>query len=1218
MKKTAFSLVFLMIIQLIPLGCFKAYATDQPPPTNLAVAVEGGSPVISYSPEKGYYVKLKWTPPTAWSGEEQHYELDYRAENDSVYQAYGGIINRNATEIEMQNLKSGTVYHAHLHASHEHTPDQGGAVQKHDEMSEEILFLTDTNIAVRPGNNESLNIKWDKVSYNAASVSYDVYISESASFAETSPVHVDNEDIGVGKPIQIEGNKLVYNAVDLKPSTIYYVKIRTNIEDGKVTCLPVSATSVGFTTIRTEIHKVSSEWWKLEWNAITNTDLGENEQVLYKIIRSVDGDLEKEIAGTKDTSILVKVPTDNTYFIIQADLISQLGTSISVASEKIYAKEKEIIAVPPVPQILDDPTEQHTLVGSDSITLLWEAPYSNTGNLDTDVFYDIWVLENPADIDNGEISPTVKDLKAGQSDYVYEKIGNVTGDRVVAFKHTLSDLDSNKVYYIKMTAKKNYTIKNVTSTVSSEPALKAFVTLPNGAIDQPVVPSVPPFKVKTTLVNGKEVESATSKTITLQWKNQWYEKWDSANSKWIYLADADVAGAESAGEFYRLISYDPDVKFSVGYEVYGNGFDYDRLMETTSSMPMQITNIPNTTASTTIEYTVSDLEPNTAYVFWMRAYRTDSLKSHISDPIIVSTRPDYQIPLQKPAVPVISYKYAGDTYVDMIWNVINNYYYEIKYGIFDDISKTTGDTLLKPDDAAFYPKYRINSLTADTPYYFWIRAILRGTNDEQQMSDWSDSYLIKTTPYTPPDPPKGFGIKNTESPVGKDYIYFEWIYTAGLEYNLEIAQKADFSDAVSYSSKQVSEYKVEELMPNTRYYARLFAYDPNKKLTSQSSPVISVKTLKSTDEYDTISDTEVPAGEAPKPELDENDDDIAVLNVKYEKTDMFIEQIYRSQSADFVVNFEGLNPDESSKTKRAEGVEASKTTISPRILIALEQKKQNLVLSNGPVALVLNPEIAKNKFISDKLNSNPDCMMEITLKKISNPTNKTSGSSYVSVVWEAALEIVTDSGRTKLTSLQGLKVRVPYYDSKWFDKTTMTGAVYDAASQQWSRVETGSTFDSLNVEGMVYFTLPGSCDFAVMKMSGGKFSDITSGAYANEIKAIIEKYNLKCLGNGNFEPSKTVTKEETVKIILDILNFDYDEDYLIQARKAGITANVDVTNTALPAAREEGLAMVTRLCELLTGQKVQYANTDWNSAYSFSRGQMMALLKNMLEKAGVF
>ncbi|MGE5328585.1 MAG: fibronectin type III domain-containing protein [Deltaproteobacteria bacterium] len=1214
MKKIAIVLAVLMVLQIIPLGCFKVYAAEQATPTNLAVATENGRPAISYSPEKGYYAKLTWAAPAVWGGDKQYYELHYRTENDTDYQIYGGNIDKSSTNIEIDNLKSGTVYYAYLTAVHEH--DQ--PAEKHMGSSLEITFVTDTKITVEPGNNETLNIRWDNVDYKAASVSYYVYISESASFAETSPIHVSSADIGEGKAVQIQGTKLFYNAVDLKPSTIYYIKIRTVVNDDKVVILPVSASAVGFTNIKTEINKTSSDWWKLQWNAITNTNLGQNEEVLYKVIRSVDGDLEKEIAATKDTSLLVKVPSDNTYFRIKADLVSQLGSTISVVSDKIAAKESEVIAIPPVPQILDDPTQQHTQIGSDRIELLWEAPYLPTGNVDTDVVYDIWALKNSADIDNNSQNPAAANLKVGVADYVYEKIGNMTGDRVIGFKHILSKLEPNTVYYLKMIAKKTYSVNNSTSTVVSEPALKVFVTLPNGAIDQPVIPSVPPFKVKTNTVNGKKVDATTSKSITLEWKNQWYERWNQADSKWIYLADEDVAAAAVAGAVYRSVIYSPDIKFSVGYEVYSNSFDFSRLLETTAPMPMQIKDIANNTASTTIEYTVDGLQSNTAYVFWMRAYRSDSLKSHVSDPIIISTRPDYEVPMPKPAIPVINYQYKGDTYVDLSWNVINGYYYDIKYGIFDDSTKATTSIVVKPEDVAVIPKYRISGLTADTVYYFWIRARIKGANEQESISDWSDSYLIKTSPFAPPEPPKGFGIKNIADSVGKDYINFEWIYVSMLEYNLEIAKKPDFSDAVSYPSKQLAEYKVEKLLPNTRYYARLFAYDPAKKLTSQSSPVISIKTLKSTDEYDTGSDTETTAEEVPKPEFDEEDDDIAVLDVKHEKTDMLIERIASSSGKDFIINFEGLNPDESSKTKHAEGVKVSKTRISPRIFIALEQKKQNLILNNGPAALVITPEITKNKQVFDKLKNNPDCMMEITLQKISNPTNKTNSSSYVSDVWQVAIEMITDSGKTKFYTIKGLKVKLPYYDSKWFDKAAMTGAVYDPAAQQWIRIETGSNFDVLNNEGTVYFSIPGSCDFAVMKMGGGKFSDISGNYYANEIKAITEKYNIKCLGNGNFEPSKTVSKEEAVKIILDILNYNYDEDYLTPAKKAGITAKINTADMSQAAVKQEALTMVLRLCELMTGEKVQYTNTDWNSTESFSRGQMMGIIKYMLEEAGVF
>ena len=47
----------------------------------------------------------------------------------------------------------------------------------------------------------------------------------------------------------------------------------------------------------------------------------------------------------------------------------------------------------------------------------------------------------------------------------------------------------------------------------------------------------------------------------------------------------------------------------------------------------------------------------------------------------------------------------------------------------------------------------------------------------------------------------------------------------GLEYIIEISRYYDYKEAVEYNVGEVSEYTVEELLSNHRYYARLYAYD---------------------------------------------------------------------------------------------------------------------------------------------------------------------------------------------------------------------------------------------------------------------------------------------------------------------------------------------------------------------------------------------------------
>jgi len=70
---------------------------------------------------------------------------------------------------------------------------------------------------------------------------------------------------------------------------------------------------------------------------------------------------------------------------------------------------------------------------------------------------------------------------------------------------------------------------------------------------------------------------------------------------------------------------------------------------------------------------------------------------------------------------------------------------------------------------------RITDLTPNTLYYFWIQAEAVGKNGETIRSEWSDSYLVRTLAYIPPDTPKGFGIKNSIDAITKNTITYEWM-----------------------------------------------------------------------------------------------------------------------------------------------------------------------------------------------------------------------------------------------------------------------------------------------------------------------------------------------------------------------------------------------------------------------------------------------------------
>ncbi len=1178
-KKISIVLIFFILAQLIPAGLPKVLADQQFSPGQLAVEEAGGLPVIGYTLEKGHYVGLRWNQPSTWRGNLQYYEL-YYSEDGSPYSQYGGQIEWDHTGIEMEQLKPGTVYKAYIVAVHEHYID--GNLDSRDVSlpSNEVTFMTNLEVKVQPAGTGTLEIQWTDVSCSTSSVDYAVYISESSLFAHTPPIDVTSGDIGSQGPVtRTSEDTLLYYAKDLKPGTVYYIKIKTIIDDQSITYIKESETVCGYTNILASISKVSSSWWKLEWRPVTNTNLSQEDKVLYKIMRSVDGDLEREISATRDNYILVKMVGDNVYYRVQADLITEMGETVRVVSIEQHPLEGEIPSNPAVPELTEQLANQTMEAGPTSLKILWRVPTAINGEIDFDLSYDIWMLTDSDEIDNPAVSPTVQDFKPDSGNYVYEMIGSVEGDTVLGFSYTITGLEPDSVYYLKMTASKTYTVADKDGLVerkfSSEPALKIIVTPSEGSIDQPVIPSKPPLKVKTETVNGEDVQTVTSTTATLEWRNQWHEVWRSANSRWEYLPDQDVAQASVNGDVYRLVSYDSDVRFSVGYEVYTDTFDFSRLLETINQMPTQFNDIPNTPEAGPVEFTVTGLNPNSTYIMWVRAYRTNQIKSGLSDPVIVTTRPDHEIPLEQPAIPEINYSYAGDTFIELGWNIIDNHYYNIRYSTTEDVEQADDVIELTPDELEYKTKYTVEELSPDTTYYFWVSAEMSKDN-ETLTSDWSDVCIIKTKPYQPPDRPTGFGLKNISEPIGKDYIYFEWIAVAGLEYTLEISKEDDFSDAQSFGLESASEYKVEGLEANTRYYARIYAYDSVKNLKSGYSS-ISVRTNKSSDEY--LSDVDDPLANSEEIKPERVNSGLGRLDATGVKADKLIQQIFDDRYSSYTINYAFLAYND---------MDQSQTKLSPRVLEALNQTGKKLIINNGEASLLIEPDIIKNAQVMRSCRGNTGSVVEIVLDKITD-TDDYSGSSFESDIWKISFKVNSGAASVSIDTLDGsLKIRIPYDEEDWYDETAMSGHIYDNYLEKWEKVNTENTFDSINSGGMVWSDIPGTSDYVIMNSTASRFSDISYHHARSDIESIVDKYDLKSLGYGLFQPNTTITKGEAVKVVLDILGYDYNErNYLDSASKAGITSGVNRDNVSSSVTKEEAASMIVRMHEIITGTKAE-------------------------------
>ena len=212
--------------------------------------------------------------------------------------------------------------------------------------------------------------------------------------------------------------------------------------------------------------------------------------------------------------------------------------------------------------------------------------------------------------------------------------------------------------------------------------------------------------------------------------------------------------------------------------------------------------------------------------------------------------------MEKPTVPIFNFFEPGDAYVDLGWNFVPGYKYYLKYATVDNISSANSSIEISAAELQDTTFYRVFELDPETIYYFWIQAEASNASGETMQSDWSDSLIIKTLPQIAPSTPRGFGVKGSEDSITKNSITYEWVAEDGIEYYLEIASDISYKDAVEYDATEASEYTVGDLRSNFRYYARLYAYDPDKKLRSQPAQSVIVRTESSNDEFDSDQDVE--------------------------------------------------------------------------------------------------------------------------------------------------------------------------------------------------------------------------------------------------------------------------------------------------------------------------------------------------------------------------
>ncbi len=1213
-----FALIFIVLLFLficIPLEVISIDYPPQPALKKLEIhPLHNDQPAIGYNEFDGYYADLRWEKvesPNPPELADKIYINFYLQEVGKSYKPASPLelkyekLHEDTVSLRMGMLKPGTIYYTYARAYYIDL-EEGRTVYTSSESlpSNSVKFLTDISIEAEPYGPNQIKIVWDDVWNSGERMNYKLYVSESQDFSNTPPIYITSDLVGPGKPISVDEvtGKLEYIYRVPDPARVYYIKIMPDTADTSLKYTPESETVTVSSYILARTTRMASNdfgtIWKMEWTPVI-TGLGAgNVDILYHIYRGTagSGELPQYIAATDDTTFFITL-TDNEedyYFIIKAIVTrngQDLYPGIKIESERIEIKESEVPAQPPAPELVDEITNKFgdiivsydEYLSSDSATVFWRTPVKD-GSIDKDISYDIWLITDPTRLDNpSQEEKIISSLLPGEGNFVMHN------NEIRGCKYNLSNLNPNTTYYFKIVAKKTFIdyVEGVLKTVIlySEPSFKTVITKTDGSIEQPVVPSRPPLKIKTGPPPLMLPEVSES-TAVISLKNKWYEYFDSEENKWVYTTHENMELMEPGiielleqgtytGSQYRIVSYDEGVTIDVGCIEYDTDLDLagipaDKVVAfpTAPNDPDENPNDNPDGQKHNIDIIISDLLPNTTYIIWVRAARLSAgLISGPSDPIVVTTDPEIEEPLEKPVVPEFKSHYPGDNHVGLGWDADPKYNYYIKYSTQDNIEAALKTVHILPEDLIESSTYRIEGLEIETLYYFWIQAEAVGADNQTKTSEWSSSYPVKTLPLIPPDTPVGFGMAG----ITANSITFEWIKQGSLEYVLELSESPGYDKSEKYSIQEKSTYKAEGLKSNVRYYARLYAFDRERNVLSKPTSSISMKTLRSGDDYDSDQDTEKYLGGdivISDPVLRNGVWYLSILN---SNADRFIEIMKTDNVFDYIIDL----------VKNPFGTRKIRLSVEGKVFTALAKHGENLILKYPQSTVIIRP---LSFYSAAGIDKKPDLVFDIDMD-----TRAKALSPKTPV----------------LTNIQMIAVKTGGNMVKRFDEPVKT--VFDNVSQAdkstqgivglssrdgiaWQKHDLDENnplkkpgFD-MHVPG--YFTLG---------IEGkDKYYDISSSKYRDSINILASEYDLQSIKGNSFYPDKKAAIGDAVKLALDIMDYGYDSNYMTVSLRSGLIAPGDVFSQNNPITREKAIFLAIRLYEMKTGSKIFYK--DYGSA----------------------
>lgn len=1271
---------------------FAEQAIPSTPPQNITITD------IAYADEGGqnWYAAFSWDPavfPAEATGDRSQIFYFNRVERGTGQLSNDVLeFTMNSTDSSMSTRsygiepESGKIYE--FYGRSMYTWGEQKQYTYQSGRSNKVKFLSDVKFVAEliSGTNE-IRIVWDDVWDTGGRINYRILISDTSGFTQPPAIpDIIGSDIGTtNSRVSVNGETLEYVYTNAMPGREYSIKV-IPLVDSSVSRIPDEEIPVA--EVKTEILLRAKKMgettdgirWMLFWDPIIKGGIGSSTftKIEYELHRVDAGGAETLLAQVtdRDRYEMILKPEDVSKYKYKIQAVAYKtdgGTVPFYSTAQVTLKEQipeypaspdfvgEFLTAAPEPLIFDD------LVTSSSATLLWRIPQTGEGKLDTEVYYDLYLVDNLEDI---KTPPITKRVASNLTMTVENEVRELETNKLLGYRYKMNQLRSNSIYYAVLYAKKNFLTESddgnfmVSKPYLSEPAIKVIITRPDTEADKPLPPPSPPFRLKPGATVMKD-------SFMLQMEKSWTEMYHPGMKKWLYVVRENDTEANQQNSFYtptNSFSYEeylenispdnPDkkpvrtVEYNTGWEINIHCVDYSEALRIVKELQNRQSvnysdlkkdymlaiqkkiapvSVPAIKAQDPQAFSipVTGMEPNKTYLVWITVKNSPGqMESDPSDPILVTTPPDSPSTIETPVVPTDLSGIPTDTYVDIFWTYRPGYSYNIRYSTTEDRIKASGSVTVTSAQLASQPWIRIAGLEADTIYYFWIQAV----SPDNVPSDWSNALIRKTEKLSPPPRPRGFGIKDIPDAVGETSIFYQWLEDETVTFILEISETVDFKESVEYSVDG-SEYQVTGLKSNYRYFARLFSYSSATGLRSEPSAVNMVVTRKGRGEYD----ADVPLEDLPVGEIVIIDAiaEKGIWNTKVLGTNahQFSEKLRQSGSRAFSIDL--LSPPPGTETIRVE--------LAGEILETLTGIQKNLLIKTQGFEVTLSP----GSLLGDTYFRLKRSLGEIVVRiDIKAPVQAPAPEVRWQLAQPAAeLRVFAGIGYNFIPIgefTRPVKVMLPA-DNQETEQLRLR--LYDHEKGKWQELD--GAWMAAEAKWAAYPRVSGVITILLPKVE--YFGDIQGSTIEVTVQNLLSLYSMPSLPSGTLSPGRELTIGEGMKHLLDILPYAYGNENVVQtAQRAGLLIPSKSGNAGLPLRRDAAVFAAVNLLGKKTAQRItgdtaalskieDYGEiqTEYRAACSFAaangmipvqgrfypektitRAEMLNLLEKVLQLAG--